>query len=156
MVPGMRALVQRVTEVAVTVDGREIGRIGPGLLILLGVRTTDTPAETAWLADKCLNLRIFEDADGKFNHSLAEVGGEALVVSQFTLYGDASRGRRPGFTDAARPELAIPLYEAFIGLLRAASVRTATGEFGAKMDVRLVNHGPVTLLVEREAGATGE
>jgi D-aminoacyl-tRNA deacylase len=153
MVAGMRALVQRVTEAAVTVDGREIGRIGPGLLILLGVRTTDTPAETAWLADKCLNLRIFEDADGKFNHSLAEVGGEALVVSQFTLYGDASRGRRPGFTDAARPELAIPLYEAFIGLLRAAGVRTATGEFGAKMDVRLVNHGPVTLLVEREAGA---
>ena len=151
--PGMRALVQRVTEAAVTVDDREIGRIGPGLLILLGVRTTDTPAETAWLADKCLNLRIFEDDAGKFNHSLAEVGGEALVVSQFTLYGDASRGRRPGFTAAARPELAIPLYETFVRLLRDAGVRTATGEFGAKMDVRLVNHGPVTLMLEKEANA---
>lgn len=149
----MRALVQRVTEAAVTVDGRETGRIGPGLLILLGVRATDTAAETAWLADKCLNLRIFEDDAGKFNRSLLEVGGEALVVSQFTLYGDASRGRRPGFTDAARPELAVPLYEAFIRLLRDAGVRVATGEFGAKMDVRLVNHGPVTLMIEREAGA---
>ncbi len=148
----MRALVQRVKEARVEVDGGVVGRIGPGLLILLGVRVTDTEAEMRWVADKCLNLRIFEDAAGKFNHSLLETGGEALVVSQFTLYGDASRGRRPSFSDAAPPAIAEPLYMQFAETLRAAGVKTATGVFGAMMEVSMQNSGPVTVLVEKEAG----
>ncbi len=152
----MRALVQRVKEARVEVDGKVVGQIGPGLLILLGVRGTDTETELRWIADKCLNLRIFEDADGKFNHSLLETQGEILVVSQFTLYGDASRGRRPGFTDAAPPAIAEPLYEKFAETLRAANVKVATGIFGAMMEVYLQNSGPVTLMVEREAGEKAE
>lgn len=148
----MRALVQRVKEARVEVDGRVVGRCGPGLLILLGVRVTDTEAEMRWVADKCLNLRIFEDADGKFNHSLLETKGEVLIVSQFTLYGDAARGRRPSFTDAAPPATAEPLYEKFAATLRAAGVTAATGIFGAAMEVYLQNSGPVTILVEKEAG----
>lgn len=151
----MRALVQRVKGARVEVDGRVVGQTGPGLLILLGVRVTDTEAEMRWVADKCLNLRIFEDAGGKFNHSLLETKGEILVVSQFTLYGDASRGRRPSFTDAAPPATAEPLYEKFAETLRAASVTVATGVFGAMMEVYLQNSGPVTVLVEKEAGTPG-
>jgi D-tyrosyl-tRNA(Tyr) deacylase len=140
-----------VAEAWVTVDGRETGRIGPGLLILLGVRSTDTAAERDWLADKCLNLRIFEDDAGKFNRSVLDVRGDLLVVSQFTLYGDARQGRRPSFTDAAAPALAEPMYEAFIVALRQSGLRVETGVFGARMDVFLHNSGPVTLMLEREA-----
>lgn len=147
----MRALVQRVSEASVTVDGQVTGRIGRGLLILLGVRTGDTEAEMAFLADKCLNLRIFEDTEGKFNLSLLDVRGEMLVVSQFTLYGDTRKGRRPSFIEAAPPPVAIPLYEKFVTTLRASGLKVDTGVFGAKMDVRLTNDGPVTLLLEKEA-----
>ena len=146
----MRALVQRVSEAKVTVDGRTIGSAGRGLLILLGVRTGDTPADADWLAEKCLNLRIFEDDQGKFNRSLLEVRGDLLVVSQFTLYGDASHGRRPGFIDAAPPSVATPLYEHFIHVLRESGLRVESGVFGARMEVYLVNSGPVTLLLEKE------
>jgi len=151
----MRALVQRVKEARVEVDGKVVGQIGPGLLILLGVRVTDTETELRWVADKCLNLRIFEDAAGKFNHSLLETKGEILIVSQFTLYGDASRGRRPSFTDAAPPAIAEPLYEKFAATLRAAGVKVATGVFGAMMEVSLQNSGPVTIMVEKEAETGG-
>ena len=147
----MRALVQRVAEARVTVDGRETGRIGQGLLIFLGVRDGDTATERDWLVDKCLNLRIFEDADGKFNRSVQDVRGELLVVSQFTLYGDTSRGRRPSFTEAAAPALAEPMYETFVAGLRAVGLRVATGVFGARMEVFLQNSGPVTLMLEKEA-----
>ena len=151
----MRALVQRVKEARVEVDGKVVGQIGPGLLILLGVCVTDTEAELRWVADKCLNLRIFEDADGKFNHSVLETKGEILVVSQFTLYGDASRGRRPSFTAAAVPAIAEPLYEKFAETLRAAGVKVATGVFGAMMEISLQNSGPVTIMVEKEVRGAG-
>lgn len=147
----MRAVVQRVREAAVRVDGETVGAIGPGLLVLLGVREGDTRAEVEWLAAKVAGLRVFSDDQGKFNLSLADVGGAALVVSQFTLYGDARKGRRPDFTLAARPEVAEPLVNYFVAQLQAAGIATATGRFGAAMDVQLVNHGPVTLLIEREA-----
>ena len=146
----MRALIQRVSSAAVSVDGAEIGRIGKGLLILLGVKTGDTTAEADFLAEKCVNLRIFEDAGEKMNLSLADVGGEILVVSQFTLYGDARRGRRPSFTMAAPPTQSEPLYDYFVERLRAAGLRVATGRFGAVMAVSLVNDGPVTLLLEKD------
>ncbi len=147
----MRAVVQRVREAAVMIEGETVGAIGPGLLVLLGVREGDTPAEAEWLAAKVAGLRIFSDGQGKFNLSLPDVGGAALVVSQFTLYGDARKGRRPDFTRAARPEVAEPLVDYFVAQLQTAGVPTATGRFGAAMEVRLVNHGPVTLLIEREA-----
>ncbi len=147
----MRAVVQRVSEAAVTVDGEMVGAIGPGLLVLLGVREGDTQAQAEWLANRVAGLRIFSDDEGKFNLSLADVGGAALVVSQFTLYGDARKGRRPDFTRAARPEVAEPLVDYFVAQLQAGGIPTASGRFGASMDVRLVNHGPVTVLVEREA-----
>ncbi|OPZ25442.1 MAG: D-tyrosyl-tRNA(Tyr) deacylase [Lentisphaerae bacterium ADurb.BinA184] len=151
----MRALVQRVTRAAVRVGDETVGAIGAGLLILLGVRLGDTQAEAEFLADKCVNLRIFEDAEGKFNLSALDVGGELLVVSQFTLYGDARRGRRPSFTEAAPAALSEPLYECFVSALRRRGLRTQTGRFGAMMAVELVNDGPVTILVEREReGAT--
>ena len=127
------------------------GRIGRGFLLLVGLTHTDTEAELAWMVDKLVGLRLFADADDKLNLSLADVQGAVLVVSQFTLYGDARKGRRPSFVEAARPELAIPLYERFVALLRARDVPVATGEFGAMMDVDLVNDGPVTLWLEREA-----
>jgi D-tyrosyl-tRNA(Tyr) deacylase len=146
----MKALIQRVSTASVCVSEQIIGKIGPGLAILLGVSVSDTEKDAVWLAEKCLHLRIFEDENGKMNRSLLEIKGEALVISQFTLYGDCRHGRRPGFTAAARPEQAIPLYEKFIGALRRAGVPVATGEFGAKMLVDIQNSGPVTIMAETE------
>jgi D-tyrosyl-tRNA(Tyr) deacylase len=125
------------------------GRIERGLVLLVGFTHDDEEAKSAWMADKIVGLRIFSDAEDKMNLSLADVGGGLLVVSQFTLYGDAAKGRRPSFIDAARPDIAIPLYERFLGLLRERGVHVETGEFGAMMDVELVNDGPVTLWLER-------
>lgn len=153
----MRILLQRVSraEVRVRLDADAppyvAGRIGRGFLLLCGITHTDTDAELTWMADKIVGLRVFPDADDKLNLGLLDVRGAALVVSQFTLYGDARKGRRPSFIDAARPELAIPLYERFVVLLRERGIPVATGEFGAMMDVELVNDGPVTLWLEREA-----
>jgi D-tyrosyl-tRNA(Tyr) deacylase len=131
------------------VGGRVTGAIGQGLLLLVGFTHGDTDAQLEWMADKVIGLRIFGDAEQKMNLSLADVSGAALVVSQFTLYGDAQKGRRPSFIDAARPEQAIPLYERFVAMLRDKGIKTETGEFGAMMDVELVNDGPVTLWLER-------
>jgi D-tyrosyl-tRNA(Tyr) deacylase len=144
----MRAVIQRVSRARVTIDGEVTGQIATGLLVLLGVAKPDTAEQARWLADKVVGLRIFNDADGKMNRSLAEVGGAVLVVSQFTLYGDCQKGRRPSFIDAAPPEIAIPLYEEFIYAVRALGIPTATGRFGAMMQVELVNDGPVTLIVD--------
>ncbi|MBQ6471257.1 MAG: D-tyrosyl-tRNA(Tyr) deacylase [Victivallales bacterium] len=146
----MRAFIQRVTEASVRIDGKTVGQIGAGLLVLLGVKTTDTRAEADWLAEKLPALRIFEDSGGKMNLSLLETGGELLVVSQFTLYGDARKGRRPSYIDAAPPALSEPLYEYFVEKLRTAGLTVATGQFGADMKVSLVNDGPVTILLEKE------
>ncbi|MFQ5435636.1 MAG: D-aminoacyl-tRNA deacylase [Anaerolineae bacterium] len=148
----MRALLQRVGSARVTVDGRTVGQIGRGFVILLGVTHTDSEAEADWLARKIAGLRLFEDDQGKMNLGLADVGGAALVVSQFTLYGDARKGRRPSFTHAARPEQAKPLVDYFVDRLRQQGLTVATGVFGAMMQVELVNDGPVTLMIEREAG----
>ena len=145
----MRILLQRVSRAEVRVDARVTGSIGRGFLLLVGFTHTDTETELAWMAEKVTGLRLFADADDKMNLALADVDGALLVVSQFTLYGDASKGRRPSFIDAARPEVAVPLYERFVALLRARDVHTETGEFGATMDVELVNDGPVTLWVEK-------
>jgi D-tyrosyl-tRNA(Tyr) deacylase len=144
----MRAVVQRVTSARVRVDGAVIGEIGRGLLVLLGLTHDDTEQQGDWLAEKLVGLRIFEDDAGKMNHSLDEVGGAMLVVSQFTLFGDCRKGRRPSFIEAARPEQAVPLYEAFIRSVRALGVTVATGQFGAMMQVELTNDGPVTLIVD--------
>ena len=146
----MRAVVQRVTRASVTVEGRVVGAIGPGLLLLVGATHADTPGQAAWLARKVASLRIFRSADGPshFDRPLLEVGGAALVVPQFTLYGDARKGRRPDFTQAAKPEAAAPLIDAFCDALRAQGVPVETGVFGADMQVELVNDGPVTLLLE--------
>jgi D-aminoacyl-tRNA deacylase len=143
----MRAVVQRVSGASVSVDGAVVSAIGPGLLVLLGVTHSDGAGEAEWLASKIRSLRIFPDADGRMNEPLGD--REVLVVSQFTLYGDARKGNRPSFLDAARPEQAIPLYERFVEMLRARGVPVETGEFGAMMDVELVNDGPVTLWLER-------
>ena len=151
----MRAVLQRVRQARVLVDGEVIGQIGPGLLILLGVQRSDTPVQAQWLADKVVGLRIFNGADGKMNRDVAEIGGGVLVVSQFTLYGDCRKGRRPSFVDAAPPEIAIPLYEAFVNAVRAQGIPTATGRFGAVMQVELVNDGPVTLIVDSKEPAAG-
>jgi D-aminoacyl-tRNA deacylase len=145
----MRVLLQRVSRAEVRVGTRTTGRIDRGYLLLVGLTHADTEAELIWMADKVVGLRLFADTDDKMNLALADVGGALLVVSQFTLYGDAAKGRRPSFVDAARPELAIPLYERFVALLRERSVAVETGEFGAMMDVELVNDGPVTLWLER-------
>ncbi|MBA4072241.1 MAG: D-tyrosyl-tRNA(Tyr) deacylase [Gemmatimonas sp.] len=145
----MRVLLQRVSRAEVRVGDRVTGAIGRGFVLLVGFTHTDTEAAVAWMADKVSGLRLFTDAEGKMNLGLDDVGGAVLVVSQFTLYGDASKGRRPSFVDAARPELAIPLYERFVTLLRERGLRVETGEFGAMMDVELVNDGPVTLSLER-------
>lgn len=147
----MRVLVQRVKEAAVTVEGQEIGAIGPGYLLLVGFAPSDTLAQVTWMADKVVGLRLFPDDDGLMNRDLGEAGGRILVVSQFTLYGDAAKGRRPSFIDAARPETAIPLYNAFITELAARGHTPATGEFGAQMQVSLINDGPVTLMLEKDA-----
>ena len=143
----MRILLQRVSRAEVRVDARVTGSIGRGFLLLVGFTHADGEAELAWMAEKVVGLRLFADADDKMNLTLADVDGGLLVVSQFTLYGDAAKGRRPSFIDAARPEVAIPLYERFVALLRARGVRTETGEFGAMMDVELVNDGPVTIVL---------
>jgi D-aminoacyl-tRNA deacylase len=144
----MRAVVQRVTRARVVVEGQAVGEIQQGLVVLLGVTHTDTPADVRWLAEKIAGLRIFNDADGKMNRDVTEAGGGILVVSQFTLYGDCKKGRRPSFVDAARPETAVPLYEAFVNAIKALGIPTATGSFGAMMQVELVNDGPVTLVVD--------
>lgn len=133
-----------------TVDGEVVGAIERGLVTLLGVAPTDTDATAAWLADKIVRLRVFPDDDGRFNRSLLDVGGDMLVVSQFTLFADARKGTRPSFTGAAAPDLATELYERFCDHVRAAGVRVATGVFGASMQVALVNDGPVTITLERE------
>ena len=145
----MRLLLQRVSRAEVRVGGRITGRIDRGFLLLVGFTGTDGASEVEWMADKVVGLRLFADQDDKMNLSLADVGGALLVVSQFTLYGDAVKGRRPSFIDAARPEVAIPLYERFVALLRDRVASVETGEFGAMMDVELVNDGPVTLWLER-------
>ena len=144
----MRAVVQRVTAASVTVDGNITGQIGAGLLVLLGVARTDSTPDADFLAEKVTNLRIFADENGKMNRSLIDCGGAMLVVSQFTLYGDCRKGRRPSFDLAAAPELARSLYEHFIGAVRQTGVRVETGIFQASMQVALVNDGPVTLIVE--------
>ena len=146
---GVRVLVQRVSSASVTIDGRAAGAIEGGLLLLVGFTHADTDASLEWMADKVCGLRIFSDGEGKMNLSVLDTGGSALVVSQFTLYGDAAKGKRPSFIDAARPGQAIPLYERFLALLRARLPRVETGEFGANMKVALVNDGPVTLWLER-------
>jgi len=144
----MRAVVQRVARASVSIEGRIVGDIGRGLLILLGITHDDTPERAAWLAEKIAGLRIFSDDDGKMNRDVTEAGGGALIVSQFTLYGDCRKGRRPSFIDAAPPPTAIPLYEAFINAVKAQGVPVATGQFGADMQVELVNDGPVTLIID--------
>jgi D-tyrosyl-tRNA(Tyr) deacylase len=144
----MRAVVQRVSRASVTVDGEITGKIGKGLLVLLGVSTNDEESDAVYLLDKIINLRIFEDAAGKMNLSLAETSGELLVVSQFTLYGDTRRGRRPSYIEAAAPEKANQLYEFFVAEARKQIGRVETGRFQAMMDVELVNDGPVTILLD--------
>lgn len=146
----MRAVVQRVSKASVSVGGRLVGSIDSGLLILLGVRSTDDREDAIYLAEKILNLRIFEDADSKMNLSLLDSKGGLLVVSQFTLYGDVRRGRRPSFIDAAPPERANTLYEFFVAECRKQVAKVATGQFQAMMDVELVNSGPVTIMLDSE------
>lgn len=155
----MRILLQRVLRAEVRIrsndtDGiaRLSGRIGPGLLLLVGFTHADTESELRWMADKVIGLRLFSDDEARMNRDITEHGGALLVVSQFTLYGDARKGRRPSFVNAATPTVAIPLYERFLVLLRDRGIKVESGEFGAMMDVELVNDGPVTLLLEREAG----
>ena len=145
---GMRAVVQRVSESAVTVDGEVVGRIGCGLLVLLGVTHEDTEKDAVFLAEKIVNLRIFSDDAGKMNRSLLDTGGGMLVVSQFTLYGDCRKGRRPSFIQAADPDKGDALYQYFVEKVRERGVTTATGRFGAMMAVSLINDGPVTLILE--------
>ncbi len=144
----MRAVLQRVRRAAVRVEGATVGEIGPGLLILLGVGRDDTPETARALAEKAANLRLFDDAEGRMNRSLLETGGASLCVSQFTLYGDCRKGRRPSFDQAAAPEEARLLYETFVESMRALDVHVETGQFQARMDVELVNDGPVTLLLD--------
>lgn len=146
----MRAVVQRVSHASVTVGGRVAGEIGAGLLILLGVSRTDNPESAAYLAEKIVNLRIFPDEAGKMNRSLLDTHGSALVVSQFTLYGDTRGGRRPSYIQAASPEDANRLYEEFVQAMRALGVQVATGVFQAHMEVELLNDGPVTILLDSE------
>lgn len=145
----MKIVIQRVSQASVKVDGKITGQIEKGFLVLLGITHTDTEKEADFLADKVANLRIFEDAEGKMNLGLKDVGGWALIVSQFTLYGDAIKGRRPSFTDAARPERAIPLYEYFIKKVASYGINVQTGIFGAMMEVNLTNSGPVTIIIEK-------
>jgi len=147
----MRVVLQRVSRASVSIDGRAVGAIARGFCLLVGLTHGDTDATVDWMAEKVAGLRLFPDAEGKMNLGLDEVGGGVLVISQFTLYGDSAKGRRPSFIDAARPETAIPLYERFVGALRARSLEVATGEFGADMQVEIHNDGPVTLILERSA-----
>ena len=145
----MRVLLQRVSAASVSIGGRVTGSIGRGFCLLVGFTHGDTAAGVDWMADKVAGLRLFSDQDGKMNLGLADVGGEILVISQFTLYGDASKGRRPSFIDAARPEVAIPLYNRFLAALRGHGFKVESGEFGAMMSVDIQNQGPVTLMLER-------
>jgi D-tyrosyl-tRNA(Tyr) deacylase len=149
----MRTVVQRVKQGAVTVDGAPVGGIGPGLVVLIGVAADDTEADAGYLADKIVNLRIFEDSAGKMNLSLLEAGGDLLAVSQFTLLADCRRGRRPSFVRAAEPQKAESLYLIFVEAVRARGVRVETGRFGAMMQVALVNDGPVTIVIDSRASA---
>ena len=144
----MKAVIQRVKESSVAVDGKTISRIGPGLLVLLGVAKTDGEADAVFLAEKTVNLRIFEDENNKMNKSLKDKGREMLVVSQFTLLGDCRKGRRPSFVNAAEPKTAETLYEHFVQTVKAMDIKVETGQFRAMMDVSLVNDGPVTLILE--------
>ncbi len=146
----MRAVIQRVLESSVTVEGEVVGAIGKGIMVLLGVEEGDTEKEVQYMADKILGLRIFEDADGKMNHSIQEVAGELLAVSQFTLMGDARKGRRPSYSNAARPEEANRLYELFVNSVREKGTKVETGVFQADMQVALVNDGPVTILLDSQ------
>jgi len=146
----MRAVIQRVTQASVSIDNEIVGQIGRGLVVLVGVKEGDTEADARWLANKVANLRIFPDAHSQFNLSALDVQGEALVVSQFTLYGDARKGRRPDFTEAARPEVAEPLVDTFGRFLREAGLRVATGKFQAMMLVKILNDGPVTIILDSE------
>ncbi len=145
----MRVVVQRASRAAVRVDGQTVGSIGRGFVVLAGFAAADTEAALRWMAEKIVGLRVFADADGKMNLALADVGGSLLVISQFTLYGDTQKGRRPSFIDAAPPSVAGPLYEKFVAMLRDLGIKVETGTFGAMMDVELVNDGPVTLILER-------
>jgi len=144
----MRAVIQRVSQASVVVDGEAVGRIDRGLLVLVGVSTTDGPADADWLADRLVGLRIFENDAGRFDASVVDVGGAVLVVSQFTLYGDTRKGRRPSFTAAAPGPQAEPLYERVVAAIAARGVPVGTGRFGARMQVQLVNDGPVTILLD--------
>lgn len=146
----MRAVIQRVAQASVTADGATVGAIDHGLLVLLGVGQMDTPEDATQLARKTVHLRIFDDAEGKLNRSVLEVRGQMLVISQFTLYADCRKGRRPSFVEAARPETAKPLYEAFVAEARRQGVPVQTGEFQTLMDVMLVNRGPVTILLDSQ------
>ncbi|MDP3775203.1 MAG: D-aminoacyl-tRNA deacylase [Gemmatimonadales bacterium] len=145
----MRVVLQRVSRAAVRVDGATVGAIGRGFVILAGFAPADSEATLEWMAEKIAGLRLFGDSEGKMNLPLSEVGGGMLVISQFTLYGDAAKGRRPSFIDAAPPAVAEPLYQRFVALLGAQGAKVETGRFGAMMDVELVNDGPVTLILER-------
>jgi D-tyrosyl-tRNA(Tyr) deacylase len=145
----MRAVVQRVKKASVTVDGKIVGSIERGLMVLLGIHEKDTINELLWMAEKLVKLRIFEDEEGKMNISVKDIGGDILLVSQFTLYGDLKKGTRPSYIEAARPEVAIPLYEKMIETLKNEGLRVETGVFGAMMDVELINSGPVTIILER-------
>jgi D-tyrosyl-tRNA(Tyr) deacylase len=150
----MRAVVQRVSRARVAIAGETVGEIGTGLMVLLGVTHDDTPEQARWLAEKIVSLRLFNDAAGKMNQGLEDVGGGVLIVSQFTLYGDCRKGRRPSFLDAAGPDIAVPLYEEFIIAIKARGVPVATGRFGADMQVELVNDGPVTLILDTKSFAS--
>lgn len=146
----MRAVIQRSKEASVTVDGEIIGTIDKGLVVLLGVQASDDHNAIKWMADKIINLRIFEDENNKMNLSLKDTGGEMLIVSQFTLYGDCRKGRRPGYSKAAPPALAEEIYEKFISEVQANNITVATGQFQAMMDVQLINDGPVTLMLDSD------
>jgi len=145
----MKIVIQRVSSASVTVDSKIVGQIQKGFVVLLGITTNDTEAEAKFLANKVSNLRVFEDKNSKMNLSLKDVDGEVLVISQFTLYGDAQKGNRPSFIEAARPEHAIPLYKYFISQIEKNSIHVETGIFGAKMEVEIHNSGPVTILIEK-------
>jgi len=146
----MRVVLQRVSQATVRIDDRVAGSIGRGFCLLVGFAHGDTAAQVDWMAEKISSLRLFSDSQGKMNLGLEETGGAVLVVSQFTLYGDAVKGRRPSFIDAARPEVAVPLYERFLDTLRGRGLEVAAGEFGADMQVEIHNDGPVTLILDRD------